>query len=448
MSRVVPSEQKVTQGGGSLVASMRRAQQDENAMRAMTMSGKTTRISNGVITFCIKRAEFTESTKYIDRMDPYVEVRPSWSHSVHKTLPDQDGHKTPTWKVQKHHSMMKIKFPGASFDAKLKINLQIFDKNRFTKDSLMGEGDINIIPLIRCLDPTSRPTEHMIPLSTNIVRTTPKIKSPRNNKDLDLSSSLEQSDTLQGGGNVIDKKITGKIFVEFHFQPHVAGAGGDEVQRVQSGGRGGMGALLGVVAETLHTLALDSNIRSSYWVILPSSSFRRKWDAITMLGLLYTAIFTPVQISFLGDAMNIRNIPDWWFVFCIDRSIDLIFLTDILVNFRSAWETDEGVETFHWKEAAWRYLTGWFLLDLVSAMPLDFLDLLVDPATSNGAQQPSQLRTLKLVRLFRLIKIAKVIRASRIFKRFEQEMNIKYALLRLFKFGGVILIVAHWNACK
>ena len=167
-----------------------------------------------------------------------------------------------------------------------------------------------------------------------------------------------------------------------------------------------------------------------------------------MLGLTYTAIFTPVQISFLGDIMTIRNIPDWWFVFCIDRSIDLIFLSDIVVNFRSAWETDEGVETFHWREAAWRYLTTWFLLDLVSAMPLDFLDLLVvaEPG-SDGTAVASQLRSLKLVRLFRLIKIAKVIRASRIFKRFEQQMTIKYGVLRLFKFLGMIMIIAHWNAC-
>merc|ERR1711865_623982 len=39
------------------------------------------------------------------------------------------------------------------------------------------------------------------------------------------------------------------------------------------------------------------------------------------------------------------------------------------------------------------------------------------------------------------------IRASRIFKRFEQQMTIKYGVLRLFKFLGMIMIIAHWNAC-
>ena len=32
-------------------------------------------------------------------------------------------------------------------------------------------------------------------------------------------------------------------------------------------------------------------------------------------------------------------------------------------------------------------------------------------------------------------------------KAFEQQMTIKYGVLRLFKFLGMIMIIAHWNAC-
>ena len=76
-----------------------------------------------------------------------------------------------------------------------------------------------------------------------------------------------------------------------------------------------------------------------------------------------------------------------------------------------------------------------------------FLELLIRDMETETALSTGNLRSLKLIRLFRLVKIAKVVRASRMFKRFEAEMTIKYALLRLIKFLVVILLVAHWNSC-
>lgn len=359
------------------------------------------RVSMGMITLTIKRGElhWCRTTTILDRMDPYVVVRPSWSHQSFQTLPCYNAHKHPTWSKVKHQSIIKIRFPGVNdWKAKMHIELSMYDKNRCTKDVLLGRATLAIVPLIR---------------------------SHTNNCSQTLTFTA------------------GRLYIDYRYQS--ADNGDDEVSLDGRSSRSDLGALLGVIAEATHAGFNDSNIANECCcpVVLPSSSFRRRWDVCTMVCLLYVAVFTPVQISFLSNVQTVRNIEDWLFVFILDRCIDFIFLVDIVINFRSAWETEEGVETYHYKEAAWQYCTTWFLLDLISAMPLDFLDLLLD---ANG-EDASQLRALKLLRLFRLIKIAKVIRASRIVKRFEAEMTIKYALLRLLKFGGVIMIVSHWNAC-
>ena len=153
----------------------------------------------------------------------------------------------------------------------------------------------------------------------------------------------------------------GRIWIDVHFQP-------EAFSHVRTGsGRGGLGALIGVVAEKIHDSQIGPELTRQKYVVIPNSAFRRRWDSITLIGLLYTAIFTPVQISFLGDIMTTRNISEWWFVFAIDRLIDVMFLLDIVVNFRSAWEADDGMYRFDAKEGAWKYMTGWFSLDLVSS---------------------------------------------------------------------------------
>ena len=58
---------------------------------------------------------------------------------------------------------------------------------------------------------------------------------------------------------------------------------------------------------------------------LPSVS---KWDAITAIALLITALFTPFEIAFLGAAQR------WWDgVFILNRIVDVIFTADIGVQF-------------------------------------------------------------------------------------------------------------------
>ncbi len=48
----------------------------------------------------------------------------------------------------------------------------------------------------------------------------------------------------------------------------------------------------------------------------------------------YLVSFTPFQIAFLSD-WTLDNIPEWWFVFSLDRIVDVFFVVDIVLNFRT-----------------------------------------------------------------------------------------------------------------
>ena len=206
-----------------------------------------------------------------------------------------------------------------------------------------------------------------------------------------------------------------------------------------------LGLFYGVVAEAKRHNEHMKTFRSR-WIVLPSSTFRRSWDILSLLLLVYVALFTPVQIAFYGETMSMCRWDEWVFVFILDRIVDAVFILDIFVNFRQAWLDPGGEVEFDPKTAARTYLQGWFMLDVVSVFPFDFIQT---TCTTNaaGISVGAFGRLPKLIRLLRLAKIAKVLRMSRILRRFEATLHIKYGLVRLIKFFVWSLVAAHWVAC-
>jgi len=90
------------------------------------------------------------------------------------------------------------------------------------------------------------------------------------------------------------------------------------------------------------------------------------------------------------------------------------------------------------REIALNYLKTWFFLDLISVVPFDLIALLLDN---------NNLKVVRIFRLLRLLKLVRIFRASRILKKWEQEMTWKFATVSLMKFSVGMLMLAHWIAC-
>lgn len=53
--------------------------------------------------------------------------------------------------------------------------------------------------------------------------------------------------------------------------------------------------------------------------------------------------------------------------------VDVTFIVDILINFRTTFVTTQDEIVSHPGRIAVNYLSGWFLIDLVAAIPFDLL---------------------------------------------------------------------------
>ncbi|CAE7357103.1 KCNH6, partial [Symbiodinium sp. CCMP2456] len=88
-----------------------------------------------------------------------------------------------------------------------------------------------------------------------------------------------------------------------------------------------------------------------------------------------------------------------------------------------------------------KYMTGWFALDAIAAIPWSWI------GDSTAAQMTRSLKVVRLVRLARLLRLAKL---RQITEAAEMFMEGKYLAELIMGFGKVLLLlcaVAHWCAC-
>ena len=164
----------------------------------------------------------------------------------------------------------------------------------------------------------------------------------------------------------------------------------------------------------------------------------RQWDGVTFCALIFTAIVTPVEVAFTNSGSLKAH---EWPIFCVNRLVDLVFLSDLLLQFFVAYPDATGMLVKSRGAIAKRYLRGWFTIDAVSSLPVEVITLFY----GNG----SKIGFLKSLRLLRLLKLARVIRASRILARWEAAavFAFSYAEISMYKFFCKLLLYAHWNAC-
>jgi hypothetical protein len=173
------------------------------------------------------------------------------------------------------------------------------------------------------------------------------------------------------------------------------------------------------------------------WLIaVPDSKFTRRWDAGNLVFMLFTAFVTPFEVALLE--------MQWWdALFVANRLVDLFFVCDLLLQFNLAFKkaalgsflvTDRS-------QIAARYLESWFVWDLLSVLPYDFI------GAWSGEEGLAHLKGLRVLRLLRLVKLVRILKASQMIQRWERRAHLSHAQAQLIKFGAAIVVVAHWLAC-
>ena len=170
-------------------------------------------------------------------------------------------------------------------------------------------------------------------------------------------------------------------------------------------------------------------------VISPTSNFRGNWDLVQALLLFYIAGMLPYRIGFGHDVVL------WSFWFWLDLIIDVYFVCDLCLNFRTAVITADGELLYMPKDIAKSYLKGWLPVDFVACMPFGYIPYIVGESEGGSGNKAT-----RMLRMFRLLKLLRLVRIKRILDRWEEEM---YGA-RMLKIGKIIFMVgaaAHWVAC-
>lgn len=130
------------------------------------------------------------------------------------------------------------------------------------------------------------------------------------------------------------------------------------------------------------------------WSILdPRSPRMRSWKNWMFMNIMYTVLVVPWRISF--------NLPAQAFGLTLSGIANVSFVVDTVLHFFTAVETESGLVTDH-AVILRRYLSSWFIIDLVTCLP--YTTLLRDSI-------PASMRVLtplRGLRLLSLLKVAKV----------------------------------------
>uniref|UniRef100_A0A1I7TT16 Cyclic nucleotide-binding domain-containing protein n=1 Tax=Caenorhabditis tropicalis TaxID=1561998 RepID=A0A1I7TT16_9PELO len=115
--------------------------------------------------------------------------------------------------------------------------------------------------------------------------------------------------------------------------------------------------------------------RVHHCTIVHYSPFKAVWDWIILLLVIYTAIFTPYVAAFLlrelQDTTKKSRFTEPLEI--VDLIVDIMFIVDIIINFRTTYVNENEEVVSHPGKIATHYFKGWFIIDMVAAVPFDLL---------------------------------------------------------------------------
>uniref|UniRef100_A0A803TTQ2 Potassium voltage-gated channel subfamily H member 6 n=1 Tax=Anolis carolinensis TaxID=28377 RepID=A0A803TTQ2_ANOCA len=204
-------------------------------------------------------------------------------------------------------------------------------------------------------------------------------------------------------------------------------------KRKEIGGSSGR-EVLSLGADVLPEYKLQTP-RIHRWTILHYSPFKAVWDWLILLLVIYTAVFTPYSAAFLLNEEQEEKLSECSYkcdpLYIIDLIVDIMFIVDIIINFRTTYVNINDEVVSHPAKIAIHYFKGWFLIDMVAAIPFDLLIF------RNGSDETTTLiGLLKTARLLRLVRVAR-----------KLDRYSEYGAAVLFLLMCTFALIAHWLAC-
>jgi CRP-like cAMP-binding protein/Ca2+-binding EF-hand superfamily protein len=191
---------------------------------------------------------------------------------------------------------------------------------------------------------------------------------------------------------------------------------------------------------TIYDASSDSDYQEPplpAWTRDPDSTFSMAWDLVSVLFLLYVTATVPLRACF-GESVDL-----WSVGFYIDLLVDVFFITDVVLNLRTSFYDANGFRENRPRKMAVNYLKGWFFIDLVSCLPVGYVQYFINSGAGDGG---SDFKAMKALRLMKMTKMMRLGRLKRILARGGTDVNIQQYLNIGFTIFAIVLMV-HLLAC-
>lgn len=183
------------------------------------------------------------------------------------------------------------------------------------------------------------------------------------------------------------------------------------------------------------------NVQKKHTVLLdPRNLYRRLWDIVIIVCVLYNTIVMPVRTCFYITEKSYSN--------SIKICLDLCYFLDIIINFETGIIMDNPDKIWK-KKTEWRryevrrlYFSSWFPIDLIACIPF-FVEIVF---LCMGVNSQTSFLLLSL-RILRLIRVLKLIHIWEYYGWNEAEQTFGLDSIELTKFVSVMLYFFHWSAC-
>ncbi|KAF3843067.1 hypothetical protein F7725_001916 [Dissostichus mawsoni] len=190
-----------------------------------------------------------------------------------------------------------------------------------------------------------------------------------------------------------------------------------------------------VTEKVTQVLSLGADVLPEYklqtaridkFTILHYSPFKAVWDWLILLLVIYTAILTPYSAAFLLNDQEEQKRRECGYscspLNVVDLMVDIMFIIDILINFRTTYVNINEEVVSDPAKIAIHYFKGWFLIDMVAAIPFDLLIF------GSGSDETA--------RLLRLVRVAR-----------KLDRYSEYGAAVLMLLMCIFALIAHWLAC-
>ncbi|XP_012480302.1 potassium channel AKT2/3 [Gossypium raimondii] len=175
----------------------------------------------------------------------------------------------------------------------------------------------------------------------------------------------------------------------------------------------------------------QNQIDSKGWVITPMDSTYRCWETFMVMLVFYSSWVYPFEVAFLSSSAPRK-------LYMADNIVDLFFAIDIVLTFFVAYiDTRTQLLVRDSKKIAIRYLSTWFLIDVISTIPFEALGYLFTGNSRVGISYS----------LLGLLRFCRLRRVKQLFTRLEKDIRFSYFWIRCARLLAVTLLAIHCAGC-